>query len=399
MRGLLLFVLLIISNGIFAQLAGELGVLDLTANGGINPSTGLAWQLDDTYRLVFVSNATRDATSSDINDYNTHVQSAANAAGHGSVNWYAICSTNTVDARDNTFTTSTDTDGSFFLMDGSVVTAKNISDLWDGTATAQIKLDENGNLRPNNTSVWGPWTGVWTGTKSNGTADGTRHLGAGTVTIGLARAELIYWIRRANNVTSSANLPVYGMSEVLRVQNVLPVDLLSFDAKVTDDNELNLSWETAFEENNDYFTVERSLNRVDWEALEKISGAGNSSSVTSYETVDKQPYQGTSYYRLKQTDFNGQFAYSKVITKSIRLKNSIAIYPNPAIDVVTVVAKECKLQDLTIFNTYGQDVTHLIQAQESGQEKFFIDLSGLNKGVYFVKVKDSIKKLYKDSNF
>lgn len=62
------------------QLKCEIGLLDLAANGGINPATGSPWQAGDQYRFVFVSSATRDATSTNIADYNAFVQDLANAA-------------------------------------------------------------------------------------------------------------------------------------------------------------------------------------------------------------------------------------------------------------------------------------------------------------------------------
>ena len=60
-----------------AVIIGELGVLDSSANGGINPKTGVAWAPGDTYRLSFHTSLKRDATSTDINDYNAFVQSVA----------------------------------------------------------------------------------------------------------------------------------------------------------------------------------------------------------------------------------------------------------------------------------------------------------------------------------
>ena len=73
-----LAVVLMISSSASAVLVSQLGVLDLSANGGINPATGNPWQAGDTYRLAFVTSATRNATSTDINDYNSFVQGVAN---------------------------------------------------------------------------------------------------------------------------------------------------------------------------------------------------------------------------------------------------------------------------------------------------------------------------------
>ena len=78
-----------------AALIGQLGVLDLTANGGINPATSSPWQLGDQYRFAFVTSTTRNATSTVIADYNTFVQNAANASSLGlsGATWKVIGST------------------------------------------------------------------------------------------------------------------------------------------------------------------------------------------------------------------------------------------------------------------------------------------------------------------
>lgn len=215
MNKFLVIFFIIFSQNIFAQLESELGILDLTANGGINPYTGVPWKNGDSYRLVFVSSTTRDASSSSISDYNTHVQDAANSAGLGTVNWYAISSTNTVDAIDNTFTTNSDTDGAVFLMNGSEVVANNLTDLWDGAIDTRIDINENGNNSTVSTPIWTTWTAVWTGTNSNGTAS-SRYLGDTNVRLGLAKAELNFWTSRSQ-ASNSFSFPLYGISEVLKV--------------------------------------------------------------------------------------------------------------------------------------------------------------------------------------
>jgi len=94
----------------------------------------------------------------------------------------------------------------------------------------------------------------------------------------------------------------------------LPIELLSFTATAnTLTNAVYLEWITASETNCDYFTVERSANVADFEEVLTKDAAGNSSSVRIYNDADLHPLGGTSYYRLKQTDFNGDFTYSDVV--------------------------------------------------------------------------------------
>ena len=222
MNKILIIFFILFSQNIFAQLKSQLGILDLTANGGTNPSTGVPWVDGDTYRLVFISSTIRDATSSDISDYNTHVQNAANAAGIGGVSWYAIASTSTVDAIDNTFTTNSDENGAFFLINGSTVISNNLNDFWDGnhTGSESINLDENGNsyLALPISTPWYQYGPAWTGTNPNGTKQTGNTLGESTVRSGLGCncASVAQWVQRGI-VSNTFEYYLYGISEVLTV--------------------------------------------------------------------------------------------------------------------------------------------------------------------------------------
>ena len=200
------------------SLIGQLGLLDLTANGGINPETGAAWAAGDTYRLVFVSSTRRNATSTNIADYNSHVQSAANTAGHGSVVWKAIASTADVNVRENTDTQDSDTDAAFFLMNGSTIISNNIADMWDGHASAQaININESGDFATGHDGPWGGYASTWTGSNSNG-ATSASPLGSANPALGIAStaASAGQWVMRSTD-NATNQLYIYGISEVLTV--------------------------------------------------------------------------------------------------------------------------------------------------------------------------------------
>lgn len=93
----------------------------------------------------------------------------------------------------------------------------------------------------------------------------------------------------------------------------LPIELLYFDAEICNQQEVCLNWATATEKNNEYFTVERSINGQEFVSVIQIPGKGNSYSTQTYNTSDKAPVKGLSYYRLKQTDTDGSFSYSNII--------------------------------------------------------------------------------------
>jgi len=89
---------------------------------------------------------------------------------------------------------------------------------------------------------------------------------------------------------------------------VLPVELLSFNTFVNREG-VELRWATATEINNDYFTIERSNDLRMWEVLGFVGGSGTTSRPNSYSFTDTQPLAGIGYYRMKQTDFDGQYKY------------------------------------------------------------------------------------------
>ena len=93
--------------------------------------------------------------------------------------------------------------------------------------------------------------------------------------------------------------------------NVLPIELLSFNAK-PNDSKVETTWITASEINNDFFTVERSADATLFNSIATVQGAGSSHHMRSYEFTDERPLPGISYYRLRQTDFDGSSTYSDV---------------------------------------------------------------------------------------
>ncbi|MGB0934410.1 MAG: T9SS type A sorting domain-containing protein [Lishizhenia sp.] len=177
---------------------------------------------------------------------------------------------------------------------------------------------------------------------------------------------------------------------------VLPIELLNFNATAVNSTLVELNWQTASEINNGYFTVERSKDGNTWEVLEKIDGAGSSSSLLNYSTKDLNPYRGISYYRLKQTDFDGEYSYSPIRSVNSMLENNqFNIYPNPTNSAITIEGKEAELKRIKVYNVLGEDVTGLTQITDSDKTKLVIDLSQLKSGIYYIKTKTTTKRLYK----
>jgi len=113
--------------------------------------------------------------------------------------------------------------------------------------------------------------------------------------------------------------------------NALPVGLLYFNA-VPDNGRVDLSWATSSELNNAWFTVERSKDGVTFDQVVRQATKafdGNSNVQLDYTAVDPKPYNGLSYYRLKQTDKDGKEAYSSIRTVNFNAAGPLSVYPNP----------------------------------------------------------------------
>lgn len=92
----------------------------------------------------------------------------------------------------------------------------------------------------------------------------------------------------------------------------LPVKLTHFSARA-EGPETHLQWETGWEEGNSHFEVQRSTNAFQFKTIGFVPGANNSSDIIAYHFIDETPGPGQNYYRLKQHDFNGSFAFSEVV--------------------------------------------------------------------------------------
>ena len=152
-------------------------------------------------------------------------------------------------------------------------------------------------------------------------------------------------------------------------------------------------WTTASEVNNDYFTVEKistelSVLEGKWQTIDTIKGAGNSSVHLYYDTPDKDPYQGTSYYRLKQVDFNGDYTYSDLKAINMNGLDIINLSPNPAENEIKVLLYSNETTNIStkVFNVLGQKIMEEKQIANEGTTELLIDVSTLSTGYYMIEV-------------
>ncbi len=163
----------------------------------------------------------------------------------------------------------------------------------------------------------------------------------------------------------------------------LPIELLSFEAKPLQ-GKVKLFWSTASEQNNDFFTMERSNGQGEWLPIGKIDGAGNSNKISQYEHWDSSPLQNRNYYRLKQTDFDGTSTYSSVKMVVLDDLGHINIYPNPFNESVTVFADfDLDNASVQLFNMMGETISS--QVQKQGRSIVF-NTNYLDSGIYIIKI-------------
>tara|TARA_B110000908_G_scaffold134116_1_gene158444 strand:- start:4106 stop:4978 length:873 start_codon:yes stop_codon:yes gene_type:complete len=244
-----------------AALTSKYGILDLAANGGINPNTGNAWADGDQYRLAFHTANKFNASSTDINTYNTVVTAEAqlNASLVGST-WKAMISTELGNVKDNTGTADL-TGGAgvggagvpVYAMNGTTAIARNNADIWDVWSSPFANVDSgfgaNGEAADSNVRLPGSITGgqsvhyspfldqfgagdsgvvhgenVWSGGSQTGVTHGTQFAGAISNTQwGSSNSNNTsrMWVRGNSNNTSTS-LSLYALSDLMTVTDVVP---------------------------------------------------------------------------------------------------------------------------------------------------------------------------------
>ena len=177
-----------------------------------------------------------------------------------------------------------------------------------------------------------------------------------------------------------------------------PIELQTFTVLVRSNGSVKIKWKTLNETNNDYFTVERSRDAIRWEEVAYLKGAGNSQKTLSYQELDREPFLGTSYYRLKQTDYDGKFGYSQILEVSVESGRVLPIsyYPNPTKGLVTLEGAPDEIHTLTFYDISGKDVTAMVEMISQSDFQVQFDLSKLPNGIYLMKTKNKTFKVEKE---
>jgi hypothetical protein len=221
-------------------------------------------------------------------------------------------------------------------------------------------------------------------------SNGTHAAGTGTVFLPIV------------NRTGMTALGQYGI--ISGSSNVLPIELLYFRAN-WNNYQVDLTWATATETNNDHFVIERSLNGEDFTGVLEIAGRGTTTQASYYSASDKKPFTGRSYYRLKQVDHDGSYSYSdvKVVnspwmsTGNTPLEVS-RVYPNPCADNFHVTYRSAtgKPVRVSLYNLEGK-LMHEDEWETTtqGMVEEMIDMHTMPHGTYFLSLQSGDERISK----
>lgn len=171
---------------------------------------------------------------------------------------------------------------------------------------------------------------------------------------------------------------------------ILPVTLSSYAATATTPGKVTIAWTTTQEQNNSYFTIEKSTDGVSFYKIGQVQ-ATNLPNGSSYSYIDNLPLPGINFYRLSQTDLNGKTTFYDV--KKVTIENgnteSIVLYPNPVKEtlVLELNLPQTGTISASIFQADGKMVKQLQFNKPAGYIRQQFDVRSLPPGYYTLEVR------------
>lgn len=209
---------------------------------------------------------------------------------------------------------------------------------------------------------------------------------SGTGSVSYSAGQIDY-----NDYINTSHLIIEGLQQPYSL-SVVPVSLLYFTAIPGANHSVMLNWSTVAEFNNDFFTIERSKDGTHFDLMQNIPSKGNTNSKTNYTAVDRTPFNGYTFYRLKQTDKDGKAILSQIEKVYIGEKTfSATVSPNPARDLI----------QLRINGPFDKKFSYLI-TDLSGKRMMqgsinstttLLNFSNLPKAIYVLQVLENGKQL------
>lgn len=166
----------------------------------------------------------------------------------------------------------------------------------------------------------------------------------------------------------------------------LPISLVKFEGKALNSTQAKLTWQTASEQNNQYFEVEKSIDGQNFEKIITVDGAGNSSILRNYSVIDND-FRNMAYYRLRQKDFNGASTLSHVMIVKGNTEN-LLVYPNPTKGEIFIQSDENKDSILRwrLLDMTGKEIISDHQKLENIEKTLSNHLQQQRKGLYLIEI-------------
>jgi biopolymer transport protein ExbB len=193
------------------------------------------------------------------------------------------------------------------------------------------------------------------------------------------------WVTTAynNQNTPASFYTVSAETAAASLCGPLPVELYFFKASV-DGQQVELNWTTLSELNNNYFTIERSSEGSSWDSLTSIDGAGTSMEKLNYSYVDSWPYGGRSYYRLRQTDYDGQTTYYNVVSVDVEQPGSFNVFfDTQTHELIIAYDDHSAGATISLYNSVGA-LIRVDTRYKHGAIAY--NMAGLQPGVYIIRI-------------
>ena len=191
-------------------------------------------------------------------------------------------------------------------------------------------------------------------------------------------------------VVTRAGTPYFTLGSKTH-ETLLPIELVSFTAQC-DGRSALVEWTTATEKNNDYFSLERSDDAVNFIEIARVAGAGNSIEPIDYSYTDYGIHGGDNYYRLVQVDYDGTRTVSEIVVANCIEPEvgepDVQAYPNPFSSDLTVVLDNFgnRAATIEVYDMLGKLIyTNKVAAPQNSYETI-LNLSNLPPAAYTVRV-------------
>ncbi len=221
-------------------------------------------------------------------------------------------------------------------------------------------------------------------------SDGTFATGATQVTGAIDDGSNTY---RFDNVTGLTDNVYFTLASTDLVATPLPIELVDFRVEKTEDNTVKLIWQTASETNNSHFTIERSADGINIEDIAIVAGAGNSTGLLSYQYTDQKPLSGRSFYRLRQTDFDGSSVPSEFLSVFLEPEEreyTYKLYPNPLKTGTSLWIgfnpSQLRPALVEVYETGGRLKYRRTPEAERKQTRVEVPTASLSKGLHLVRI-------------